>query len=154
MSYLIEVPLTAGGRLLVEACADDVPGGIDLAARRPGDIVTRARKSIEQALEEISPAIHSVIERLTAMSPAGVTLEFGIVLGAESGAVIAKGTGAGRKTPRRGRRGPGEDSGAGEDSGPGSSAGPGRKTGPCSVSGLAGCGGPGACGLRRAVRRA
>jgi hypothetical protein len=92
MSYLIEVPLTAGGRLLVEACADDVPGGIDLAARRPGDIVTRARKSIEQALEEISPAIHSVIERLTAMSPAGVTLEFGIVLGAESGAVIAKGT--------------------------------------------------------------
>lgn len=92
MSYLIEVPLNAGGRLLVEACADDVPGGLELAALRPGEIVTRARKSIEQALEEISPAIHSVIERLAAMSPAEVRVEFGIVLGAQSGAVIAKGT--------------------------------------------------------------
>jgi hypothetical protein len=32
MAYLIEVPVEGGGRLLVEACEVDLPGGLELAA--------------------------------------------------------------------------------------------------------------------------
>jgi hypothetical protein len=92
MAYLIEVPVAGGGRLLVEAHDDDLPGDLELAALRPGEIVARAGKSLEQALDQVKPAVHAVVRWLTAMSPDEAAVEFGIVLGAETGVVVAKGT--------------------------------------------------------------
>ena len=92
MVYLIEVPVDGGGRLLVQASDAELPGDLQLAAVRPGEVVARARQSLEQALDEIKPAVRAVLDRLVATSPDEMTVEFGLTLGAETGAVIAKGS--------------------------------------------------------------
>lgn len=92
MTYLMEVPLETGGRLLVQASEEDLPGGLELAARRPSEILARAAQPLEQALDELRPAVEAVRRRLSTMAPDEVTVEFGIVLGAEAGVVVAKGT--------------------------------------------------------------
>ena len=92
MAYVIEFPVDAGGQLLVQANEDDLPGTLELASLRPGDVVARARESVEAAIDRIRPAIDAVTGRLKAMAADEVEVEFGIVLGAETGAVIAKGT--------------------------------------------------------------
>ena len=92
MSYLIEVPVDGGGRLLVQASDDDLPGHLELAALRPGEVVTRAAESLESALDQVRPAMQAIVSRLTALSPDEVAVEFGMLLSAETGVVIAKGT--------------------------------------------------------------
>ena len=92
MTYLIEVPVEGGGRLLVQASAAELPGGLELAALRPGEIVARVEKSLEHALDELKPAVVAVRDRLAALAPDEVAVEFGIVLGAETGVIVAKGT--------------------------------------------------------------
>ena len=91
MTYLVEVPVEDGSRLVVQASEADLPGDLELAAR-PGEIVARAHDTLEEALAQIQPALTAVRERLSAMAPAEIELEFGIVLGTEAGVVIAKGT--------------------------------------------------------------
>jgi surfactin synthase thioesterase subunit len=90
--YLIEVPVEGGGRLLVEASKAELPGDLQLAAARPGEVVARARQSLEQALDQIKRAMRAVLDRLVAMSPDEASVEFGLTLGAETGVVVAKGT--------------------------------------------------------------
>jgi hypothetical protein len=92
MTYILEVPVESGGRLLVQAGEDDLPDGLELAALHPGELVARARDSVEAAMDEVKPAISAVANRLKEMSADEVVVEFGIVLGAETGVVIAKGT--------------------------------------------------------------
>ncbi len=92
MAYVIEIPVDAGGCLLVQANEDDLPGPLELASLRPGDVVARARESVEAAIDQIKPAVNAVAGRLRAMSTDEVEVEFGLVLGAETGAVVAKGT--------------------------------------------------------------
>ena len=92
MVYVIEIPVEAGGNLLVQATADDLPDGLELAAVRPGEVAARARESVEAAIDQLKPAINAVADRLKAMAADEVTVEFGIMLGAEAGAIIAKGT--------------------------------------------------------------
>jgi len=90
--YLIEVPVEAGGRLLVQVSDTELPGDLQLASPRPGEVVARARQTLEQALDQIKPAVSAVLDRLKAMSPDEVSVEFGLTLGAETGMVVAKGT--------------------------------------------------------------
>lgn len=92
MTYILEVPVEHGGRLLVQAGEADLVGGLELAALRPGEVAARARESVETAIDQLNPAISAVASRLKAMSADEVAVEFGISLGAETGAVIAKGT--------------------------------------------------------------
>ena len=92
MGFLVEVPVEGGGRLLVEAASDQLPGELELAALRPGEVVGKAKASLEEALDQIQPAMRAVVERLKAMSPDEVSVEFGLTLGAETGVVVAKGT--------------------------------------------------------------
>lgn len=94
MAYLIEVPVEGGGQLLVEAGEADLPSGLELAAVGPGEIVARAQRSVQEAIDQVRPAIEAVRLRLAAMGPDEVGIEFGIVLGAETGAIVAKGTAA------------------------------------------------------------
>jgi hypothetical protein len=92
MAYVIEIPVEAGGRLLVQATADDLPDTLELAAVRPGEVIARARESVEAAIDQLKPAIGAVASQLKGLAADEVAVEFGIVLGAEAGAVIAKGT--------------------------------------------------------------
>lgn len=109
MAYLIEFPLDGGGTVLLQASDEDLPGDLELAALRPGEVAARARETVQQAIDQVTPAIDAVVGRLRAMAPDEMAVEFGIVLGAEAGAVIAKGhadvhftvTATWRKTPER-----------------------------------------------------
>ncbi len=92
MAYVIEIPVQAGGRLLVQATADDLPDTLELASVRPGEVVARARESVEAAINQLKPAINAVTDRLKVFAADEMAVEFGIVLGAEAGAIIAKGT--------------------------------------------------------------
>ena len=60
MAYVIEFPVDAGGRMLVQVNEDDLPRAIELASLRPGDVVARARESVEAAVEQIKPAVNAV----------------------------------------------------------------------------------------------
>jgi Trypsin-co-occurring domain 1 len=91
MTYLVEVPVE-GGSLVVEAGAAQLPGTLDLAARRPGEIVAQASQALEQSLERLKPAVTAISRSLKSISPDSFTVEFGVVLGAECGIVVAKGT--------------------------------------------------------------
>ena len=93
MSYVIDVPVEGGGRLLVEAASWQLPSELELAAVRPGAVVAQARESLERSLDQIKPAMNAVVERLKAMSPDEFMVEFGLTLGVESGVVVAKGSG-------------------------------------------------------------
>ena len=94
MSLLIEVPVEGGGRLLVEADPEQLPGELRLAAAHaaPGEVVAKAKQSLEQALDQLQPAMSAVLDRLKAVSPDEVGVEFGLTLGAQTGIVVAKGT--------------------------------------------------------------
>jgi hypothetical protein len=91
VAYLIEMPVDAGGSLLVQAREEDLPGSLELASLRPGEVVARASESVEAAIEQVKPAITAAAKRLKTMAADEVTVEFGLVLGAETGAFIAKG---------------------------------------------------------------
>jgi Trypsin-co-occurring domain 1 len=92
MAYVIEIPVEAGGRLLVQAREDELPGALELASLRSGEVVAQASESVEAAIDQIKPAVNAVASRLKALAADEVVVEFGIVLGVETGAVIAKGT--------------------------------------------------------------
>jgi hypothetical protein len=92
VSYVIEVPVVGGGVLKVQAADADLPPGLELAALRPGEVVARASESLDSALDQLRPALDVIRRRLEALAPDEVSVEFGIVLGAETGVVVAKGT--------------------------------------------------------------
>jgi hypothetical protein len=94
MSLLIEVPVEGGGRLLVEADPEQLPGELQLASGHaaPGEVMAKARQSLEQALDQLQPAMSAVLDRLKAVAPDEVGVEFGLTLGAETGVVVAKGS--------------------------------------------------------------
>jgi hypothetical protein len=92
MTYILDVPVDGGGRLLVEAPAGPLPDGLELAAPlRPGEVVARARASLEDALDQLKPAIEALHARLRDLAPSGISVEFGLTLGAEAGLVVARG---------------------------------------------------------------
>jgi hypothetical protein len=94
---LVEIPVAGGGRLVVEADQRDLPGlagGADMApaSPSPGAIVAKVKGTLEQALDEIRPALAAVGERLSGLGPAEWTVKFGLKVGGETGLVVAKGT--------------------------------------------------------------
>ena len=93
MAYLVEVPVEGGGRLVVEAGPSLLPSGLELASSRPGEIVARARESLEESLDQIQPALAALADRLRAMAPEEFTVEFGLAFGAEVGLFLASGKG-------------------------------------------------------------
>lgn len=89
--YLLEVPVENGGSLVVEVNENDVPSDLQLASK-PGEIAARASQTLEQALDQVKPAIGAVLDKIRTFAPDKVTVEFGLVLGAETGVIVAKGT--------------------------------------------------------------
>ena len=90
MAYLIEIPVEAGGRLFVEASAEDVDGLGH--ASRAGEALARAGRSLESTIDEIRPALGVVLARLHDLAASEVEVAFGLKLGAETGVVVAKGS--------------------------------------------------------------
>lgn len=91
MTYLVEIPVEGGGRLLVQA-AGEAPSELELTTSATGAVVATARESLERALDQLTPAIKALHGRIVAMAPTEAKVEFGLVLSAETGIVVAKGS--------------------------------------------------------------
>lgn len=87
MGELVAVPMDNGGVIVVEM--EHAPGGV-VKAGRAGQIVGKAAQTLETALDSVAPAAQSILAKLRPARPHEVTVEFGLMLTAEAGAVIAK----------------------------------------------------------------
>jgi hypothetical protein len=94
MKRLVEFPSESGEPILVEV--EDV--GLSSETRRglsPSAVVERAQTSFEDAVEKARPMASGLVGKLRAIGdsagspPDEVQVEFGIVLNAEAGAVLA-----------------------------------------------------------------
>jgi hypothetical protein len=87
----------AADLVLVEVNAPE--SGVGRAAR-PGEVVERASKTLDAALDVIRPTADALVAKIRALSnrPEEVTAEFGIKLTAKAGAVIVEGQSEGHIT--------------------------------------------------------
>ena len=94
MKRLVEFPSDSGEPILVEV--EDIGfGGETRRGLSASAVVERAQTSFEDALDKVRPMASSLVGKLRAMGDAAadppdeVQVEFGIVLSAEAGAVLA-----------------------------------------------------------------
>ncbi|MFD6969612.1 CU044_2847 family protein [Streptomyces sp. NPDC059979] len=90
MLTLARIPLDGGGFLLVEAPATATG---PVKAGLAGEAIHSLSGSLQQALEPVTEAARSTLEQLRKAFPDEITVEFGVDLAVEAGAVITK-TGA------------------------------------------------------------
>lgn len=114
MKRLIEFPLEAGGSIVVEVDEPEPEGGVVRVAR-PGEVAEQARETFEAALERLKPASNAIIGKLRSLSdpPDEVSVEFGLKMNAQLGAVVIASAGAEanykvtltwKREPRKGRK--------------------------------------------------
>jgi Trypsin-co-occurring domain 1 len=88
MKTLVEVQ-TEGGTVKFDV--DDVTGvGPANVSRKDGTVTAQLNESLDKALASARPAAEAVINTFRALSPDAITVEFGLRLDAEAGAVFAK----------------------------------------------------------------
>lgn len=88
MVPLTRIALDGGGSVLVER-PDLVDGG-PVKAGRVGDTVRELPVTLEGALEPITQAARATLAQLRKARPDEITVEFGVDLAFEAGAVITK----------------------------------------------------------------
>ena len=95
MKRLIEFPLEdsegSDDYIVVEVDESELEPIVELAARDPGQVAKRARQTFETALERIKPAAGAIIAKLRGLGdpPDEVSVEFGLKMTAQAGAVVA-----------------------------------------------------------------
>ncbi|SOD86420.1 CU044_2847 family protein [Streptomyces sp. Ag109_G2-15] len=84
---LTRIPLEGGGCLLVEGAA-----GFEgpVKAGRVGDAIREVPETLQQALVPITQAAQAALDQLRKARPDQITVEFGVDLAVEAGAVITK----------------------------------------------------------------
>ena len=104
MAYLLDVPLKDGGSLRFEATgngpaaapgsADDHPGdGLAFVGPGgPGQLIVKAKQSIEDAFEQLRPGMDALLGQIRAFGPDAVTVELGLAVSVDAGIVVARGT--------------------------------------------------------------
>ncbi|MEJ5241755.1 MAG: CU044_2847 family protein [Anaerolineales bacterium] len=90
MKQLIEFPLEDGTSILVET---EVAEGSGMVRVSREGVPEKARQTFEAALEKIRPAAQVIIQKLRALhdAPDEITVEFGLKMSAEAGAIVAAG---------------------------------------------------------------
>lgn len=93
MALLMSLPVEAGSEemLVVEVDRSEVSEDLVLASE-PGKVAARAQVTLEEALARLKPSLRKVVDLMKELSPDQAAVEFGLKLGGEYGAIIAKGT--------------------------------------------------------------
>ncbi len=88
MKHLVEFPLQEGGSIVVEVDEPESEGAVR-AAR--GEVIAKAKETLETALDKVLPATGLVIEKLRNLGskPDEVEVTFGMSLSTIAGVVIA-----------------------------------------------------------------
>lgn len=121
MGRLVEFDVADGGTVLVEVAevTEVAEGALAPAPGQgpvtrgldAGAVASRARRTFEEAVDQVLPAVHGVIAQLRSLAddPDEVTVEFGLDLHAECGAFVAAASaGANFSVALTWRRGDGE----------------------------------------------
>ncbi|MGW6979246.1 CU044_2847 family protein [Streptomyces sp. NPDC054932] len=87
MTHLARIPLGDGGTLLVEAAAAQAG---PVKAGRVSDAIHDLPGSLQEALEPVTAAARATLDQLRRAGPDAITVEFGVDLAVEAGAVITK----------------------------------------------------------------
>ncbi|MGR4882839.1 CU044_2847 family protein [Streptomyces sp. LARHCF249] len=87
MTHLARIPLEGGGSLLVEASA---PAQGPVKAGRVGDAIRELPGNLQEALGSVAEAARATLDQLRKAGPDAITIEFGVDLAVEAGAVITK----------------------------------------------------------------
>lgn len=85
---LTRIPLEGGGCILVEQPTAVWDGPVK--AGRVGDAVRQLPVTLEGALEPVTEAVRATLDQLRKARPDQITVEFGVDLAFEAGAVITK----------------------------------------------------------------
>ncbi|MFH8799417.1 CU044_2847 family protein [Streptomyces sp. NPDC017936] len=88
MAPLTRIPLEGGGSVLVEqpAALGDGP----VKAGRIGDAIHDVPVTLQEALEPVTAAARAALDQLRKARPDDITVEFGVDLAFEAGAVITR----------------------------------------------------------------
>ena len=86
---LVEYTLENGKKVIMDV--PDSGSGVQRVSR-PGTIAAQAKKTFEEALENVQPAAEAIMEKMQQLNngPDEIMVEFGINMNAELGAVVAK----------------------------------------------------------------
>jgi len=80
---LVQADTPGGGT--VSFAVDDVTGvGPQRVSRENGAVIAKLDEPIEQAIASARPAAEAVIDTFRALSPDGLTVEFGLVVDAQA----------------------------------------------------------------------
>lgn len=86
---LVQAEAPGGGT--VSFAVDDVAGvGPQRVTRENGAVVAQLDEPLDRAIASARPAAETVIETFRGLSPDELTVEFGLVVDAQAGAVFAK----------------------------------------------------------------
>ena len=88
MKHLVRFDLEEGGTIVVEV---DEPESTGIMPAARGDTITKAKETLEQALNKVLPATRHTIEKLRSLgdTPDEIEVTFGVSLSTVAGAVIA-----------------------------------------------------------------
>ncbi|MEM1167995.1 MAG: CU044_2847 family protein [Cyanobacteria bacterium P01_H01_bin.35] len=91
MKQIVEFPLEDGDSILIEV--DAPPQAVNDRIGITDNVIHKANKSLDSAMEKIKPVANTIIKKVRSMNePADeVEVKFGIKLSAEMGAIIASG---------------------------------------------------------------
>lgn len=87
MAGLVEIPV---GDTVVLVAVAELDEGL-VRATRPGKLVARASRSLEEMLQGLRPVAESFVQQFNEMTPAPseINVEFGVTLSAEADVIIA-----------------------------------------------------------------
>jgi hypothetical protein len=92
VSPLVELPLEAGGSILVEV--DEVPfgGPVTRGGRSPAEAVTKAGETFEQVLGGLGPMLRGIFAHVrdAAAAPVEMEVEFAVKLSADANLIVAR----------------------------------------------------------------
>jgi hypothetical protein len=108
LTPLSRIPLDDGGSVLVEQSAAAWDGPVK--AGRVGDAVRDLPVTLQGALEPITDAARAALVQLRKARPAEITVEFGVALAVEAGAVITTTQAGGHLKVTRSWKKDGDDS--------------------------------------------
>ncbi len=89
MTRLVEFPSHTGEVILVEVDALEYSGGTTRRGLTPSEVTERAKVSFEDALAQAQPVAATLINQLRSLGMDEATVEFGLLLSAEVGAILA-----------------------------------------------------------------
>jgi hypothetical protein len=94
MTHLLSLQVDADSEdsLVFEVDPSEIPDDLVLASPVTGQVVAKAQVTLEQALTNLKPSLHKIVHMLKELMPDDAEIEFGLKIGGEAGAIIAKGT--------------------------------------------------------------